>query len=156
MIHTNCEIVNLQIQADKNNSRQVSAEENAFDLFLNGGFEQSSESSIEAKGDVGPAVKIWGRDYHPCSKHCVFVCQRLILSLTSHLYILSRHPPLSALAAQIHSVRSGGVQQRLHVFHLDNSALPIDSQGCGLYIYLESSARLPQKELRATRDLTKR
>lgn len=72
----------------------------------------------------------------------------------------SRHPvttpsSLSALGTQIHSVRSGGVQRRLHAFHLENSALPMDSQGCGLCIYLESSARLPQKALRDTRDLTK-
>lgn len=30
--------------------RQVSAKEKPTDLFLNGGFEESSESSIEAKG----------------------------------------------------------------------------------------------------------
>lgn len=58
--------------------------------------------------DMGPAVKIWAWDCHPCSKHCVFVCQRLILLLPSHLHILSLHPPLY-YCIQIHSVRSDRV-----------------------------------------------
>lgn len=41
---------------------------------------------------MSPAVKISASDYHPCSKHCVFVCQRLILLQPSHLHILPLHP----------------------------------------------------------------
>lgn len=41
---------------------------------------------------MSPAVKISASDYHPCSKHCVFVCQRLILLQQSHLHILPLHP----------------------------------------------------------------
>lgn len=42
--------------------------------------------------DTTPAVKISGPDCHPCSKHCVFVCQRLIPLQPSHLHILPLRP----------------------------------------------------------------
>lgn len=160
MTHTDCEIVSAQFRAVKNiisGQRLLNKTPSVTcDLFLSGGFEKSSESSIEVEGDVGTAVKIWGWDYHPCSKHCVFVCQRLILSLTSHLCILSRHPALSALGTQIHSVRSAESSSGCMCFICVTQRLDLDSQDCGLYIYLESSARLPQKALRATSNLTKR
>lgn len=55
--------------------------------------------------DTCPAVKISGPDYHPCSKHCVFVCQRLIPLQPSHLHILPLHPqPIPRI--QLHFVRS--------------------------------------------------
>lgn len=47
---------------------------------------------LQTPKDMSPAVKISASDYHPCSKHCVFVCQRLILLQPSHLHILPLHP----------------------------------------------------------------
>lgn len=55
--------------------------------------------------DTTPAVKISGPDCHPCSKPCVFVCQRLIPLQPSHLHILPLRPhPIPRI--QPHFVRS--------------------------------------------------
>lgn len=111
---------------------------------------EALKSPLLKPGDMGPAVKIWAWDYHPCSKHCVFVCQRLILLLMSHLYILSQHPP-PCFCAQIHSVRSDSVERGLHVFMwIPSASHGLSGQQC-VYIYLESSAWILQNALRATR-----
>lgn len=116
---------------------------------------EALKSPLLKPGDMGPAVKIWAWDYHPCSKHCVFVCQRLILLLMSHLYILSQHPP-PCFCTQIHSVRSDSVERGLHVFMwIPSASHGLSGLQC-VYIYLESSAWIQQNALRATRTFFKK
>lgn len=103
--------------------------------------------------DTSPAVKISGPDCHPCSKHCVFVCQRLNPSQPSHLHILPLRPhPTPRI--QLHFVRSdcAASTKRAASVHLDTQRTPVTavmSPGQGVLHYSESSASLFKKVLKA-------
>lgn len=117
------------------------------------GCEECFEVSEDAKGYESSCKNI-RPDCHPCSEHCVFVCQRLIPLQPSHLHILPLHPHLTP-CIKLHFVRSdcAAVTKRAASVHLDTQSAPVTavmSRGQCVLHYSESSASLFKMVLEAT------